>query len=603
MKGFDFMYNLHIEGVPNKLIYQKSPYLLQHAYNPIDWYPWGKEAFDKAKDENKPIFLSIGYSTCRWCHNMNRESFQDEEVADILNKYYVPIKVDREERPDIDKVYITFAEAMTGSAGWPLNLILTPDKKPFFAGTYFPKKTKNRMMGLIDLLNKVNKAWERDKENIIKESNYILEEVDTRYNSYSSGNIGKDILDKTKKELENVFDEVNGGFSYRTKFPLPQYILFLLEYGHRKNDEKALTMAEFTLENMYKGGIFDHVGFGFYRYSVDEKWLVPHFEKMLYDNALLGIAYTKAYEIMKEPFYKEVAEKIYEFVLRDMVSEEGGFYSALDAETEGEEGKFYIFEYDEIIDLLGREYGEFYCSYYDITKEGNFEGKNIPNLIGKKLISIDEVDKGKLESMRDMLLSYRNNRIKPHRDEKVLTSWNGLMISALAYGYKIFGNKVYIDRAKKAADFIIANSIDKDGRLLSTYISGESYNFGFLEDYAFFIHGLLELYEVTNDEVYLGISKKLIYIMLELFWDNKNGGLFYYSSISEQLILKPKDIYDGAIPSGNSIAAIDLIRFFNITKENDIYEKYNNLLYAFGDDINRNPISHAYTIISLFGLN
>ena len=488
---------------------------------------------------------------------MNRESFQDEEVAEILNKYYVSIKVDREERPDIDKVYITFAEAMQGSAGWPLNLILTPYKKPFLASTYFPKRTKNRMMGLIDLLDKVRKAWDEDKENIINESNYILEEVDSRYNSYLKGNLQRDILIKTKEDLEDSFDDVNGGFSYRPKFPLPQNILFLLEYGYKKDDDKALAMAKYTLKSMYKGGIFDHIGFGFYRYAVDEKWLVPHFEKMLYDNALLSIAYTKAYEITKEPFYKEIAEKIFEFLLRNMFSEEEGFYAALDAETEGEEGKFYIFEYDEIINLLGEEYGNFYCNHYDIIKEGNFEGKNIPNLIGKDLNSID---KNKLDNMRDMLLSYRDKRTKPHRDEKILTSWNGLIIGALAYSGKVLDNKIYIDKAKKTADFIITNCIDKDGKLLSTYINEEAYNFGFLEDYAFLIYGLLELYETIKDQVYLEIGNKLMKDMLDLFWDHKDGGLFYYSNISEELIFRPKDIYDGAIPSGNSIAALDMIK-------------------------------------------
>lgn len=587
MNGSDYM---------NRLAKEKSPYLLQHAENPVDWYPWGEEALEKAKAENKPIFLSIGYSTCRWCHNMNRESFQDEEVAEILNKYYVSIKVDREERPDIDKVYITFAEAMQGSAGWPLNLILTPYKKPFLASTYFPKRTKNRMMGLIDLLDKVRKAWDEDKENIINESNYILEEVDSRYNSYLKGNLQRDILIKTKEDLEDSFDDVNGGFSYRPKFPLPQNILFLLEYGYKKDDDKALAMAKYTLKSMYKGGIFDHIGFGFYRYAVDEKWLVPHFEKMLYDNALLSIAYTKAYEITKEPFYKEIAEKIFEFLLRNMFSEEEGFYAALDAETEGEEGKFYIFEYDEIINLLGEEYGNFYCNHYDIIKEGNFEGKNIPNLIGKDLNSID---KNKLDNMRDMLLSYRDKRTKPHRDEKILTSWNGLIIGALAYSGKVLDNKIYIDKAKKTADFIITNCIDKDGKLLSTYINEEAYNFGFLEDYAFLIYGLLELYETIKDQVYLEIGNKLMKDMLDLFWDHKDGGLFYYSNISEELIFRPKDIYDGAIPSGNSIAALDMIKLYSITKDDKIHEKYKELLYAFGGNINRNPSSYIYSILAL----
>lgn len=586
----------------NRLVKEKSPYLLQHKENPVNWYPWGKEALEKAKVENKPIFLSIGYSTCRWCHNMNRESFQDKEVANILNSYYIPIKVDREERPDLDKVYITFAEAMTGSAGWPLTLILTPEKKPFFAGTYFPKETKNRMIGLVDLLNSIKDAWKEDKDRIIGESNRILAEVDRMYNSHDVGKIDENILIDAKNQLKNVYDKHNGGFSYRPKFPLPQYIMFLLEYGERARDDNAMEMAKFTLEKMYKGGIFDHVGFGFYRYSVDEKWLVPHFEKMLYDNALLGITYTMAYEKTKNPLYKEITEKIFEFVIRDLASKEGGFYSALDAETEGEEGKFYIFTKEEIIDLLGDEYGEFYCNYYDISEEGNFEGKSIPNLIDKDLNNINHIDKAKLESIRDKVFQYRDKRTKPHRDEKILTSWNGLIIGALAYGGKVFSNETYINNAKGTADFIIANSIDKDGNLLSTHINGESYNYGFLEDYAFFIFGLLKLYEVTKEEVYLGIGKKLNEEMLKLFWDDENGGLYYYSDISEKLILRPKDIYDGAIPSGNGISLLNLAKLYSIVQDENLYNKYKDVLKVFGQNINNNPTAYIYTILSLMAI-
>ena len=493
----------------NRLAQEKSPYLLQHKDNPVNWYPWGQEALQKAKKEDKPIFLSIGYSTCRWCHNMNRESFQDEEVAEILNKYFVPIKVDREERPDLDKVYITFAEALTGYAGWPLTVFLTPDEKPFFAGTYFTKRSQKNSIGLIELLNKIKDLWQKRKEEIIKDSNNILEEVDRKFNRIRKGNIDEDIFNKTLEELENSFDEIYGGFTKAPKFPLPQYILFLLVYGWNLNHEKALSMAEFTLESMYKGGLFDHVGFGFYRYSTDEKWLVPHFEKMLYDNALLGIVYTKAYEITGKALYKEIAEKIYKFVLGELTSDGGAFYSALDAETEGEEGKYYLFTYDEIIDLLGEELGEFYCRYYNISKEGNFEGKNIPNLIGKKLEDISRQDKAILDSLRDMILTYREERIKPHRDEKILISWNGLMIASLAYGGRIFNRDLFIRKAREAAEFIIENSIDQDGKLLSIHIDGESYNYGFLEDYAYFTLGLLTLYDVVGDEKYLNIAKNL----------------------------------------------------------------------------------------------
>lgn len=587
----------------NRLAYEKSPYLLQHKDNPINWYPWGEEALQKSKEENKPIFLSIGYSTCRWCHNMNRESFQDEEVAEILNKYFIPIKVDREERPDLDKVYIYFAEALTGYAGWPLTVFLTPDKIPFYAGTYFPKRSQNNRIGLIELLNKIKDLWKERKEEIIKDSNNILEEVDKSFNRIRKGNIDEDIFYRTYKELENSFDETYGGFTKEPKFPLPQYILYLLIYGWNLNNEKALKMAEFTLESMYKGGLFDHVGFGFYRYSTDKKWLVPHFEKMLYDNALLGIAYTKVYEVTGKPLYKEVAEKIYKFVLGELLSDEGGFYSALDAETEGEEGKYYVFTYDEIIGLLGEELGEFYCKHYDITREGNFEGKNIPNLISKNLEDISKQDWAVLDSLRDMILTYREERVKPHRDEKILTSWNGLMIASLAYGGKILNKELFIRKAKEAADFIIENSIDQEGKLLAIHINGVSYNYGFLEDYAYFSLGLLTLYDVTGDEKYLSLAKKLVYDMLDLFWDDEDKAMFYYSQISESLILRPKDIYDGATPSGNSIAAMVLNKLYRILRDESLYEKHRELLMAYGKDLNENPTAHLYSLLALMNFS
>jgi len=583
--------------MPNRLINEKSPYLLYHAHNPIDWYPWTEEAFEKARNEDKPIFLSIGYSTCRWCHNMNRDCFQDEEVAELLNRYFVPIKVDREERPDIDHVYITFAEAINGSAGWPLTVFLTPEKKPFFAGTYFPKRSRGGMIGLIDLLERVKDLWQIRKEDLIEESNEIVKKVERKYNRVLKGNVDRDILNKARGQLESSFDEKFGGFSKRPKFPLPQYILFLLEYGKKFSDNRAIDMAKFTLENMYKGGIFDHVGFGFYRYSVDHKWLVPHFEKMLYDNALLGLAYTKAYEITGEITYRDVANKIYEFVLRELTSEGGGFYSALDAETENEEGKYYTFEYNEIIELLGKELGKFYCEHYGITEEGNFEGKNIPNLIGKDLKSITVQDMDKLDRIRNIILTYREKRPKPFRDEKIITSWNGLMITSLAYGAKAFDNRIFLRKAKEAADFIIANSIDNEGNLLAIHIDGKSYNYGFLTDYAFFIYALLTLYDVTQEYVYLEIGKKLTKKMIELF--GEEGALYYNSNISEKLIIRPKDIYDGAIPSGNSFALFVLGKLYTITKDNKYYEKALQIINSYGGNINRDPASYMYSLLFL----
>lgn len=583
----------------NRLAKEKSPYLLQHKENPVDWFPWGEEALDKAKEENKLLFISIGYSTCHWCHVMNRESFSDHEVAEVLNKDYIAIKVDREERPDIDKVYMTFAEAMNGNAGWPLNVIATPDGKPVYVGTYFPKNSIKRMVGIIELLNQINDIWIKDREKLLAESDRIHKEVKKISENNLEGHIGKDISKNSFDILNKMYDKENGGFGTRPKFPMPQYILFLLNYAETNDDKDALSIAEDTIKKMYKGGIFDHIGYGFFRYSVDEKWLAPHFEKMLYDNALMSLVYTKAYEITKDPLYKEVAEKIYEFIIRDMLSERGGFYSALDADSEGLEGKFYLFESDEVTNLLGDEWGELFNKYYDITQEGNFEGKNIPNLIETKIDDISSKDSASLNSIIQMLFTYRERRVMPHRDEKILTSWNGLMIGSLAFAGMIFKNEVYIKRAREAIEFLIENSIDKEGKLLSTHIDGDSYNLGYLEDYAFFIYGLINLYKATEDEKYLKLAKKLMEDTLQLFGDDNKKGLFFYGNKSEVLVLRPKEYYDGAIPSGNSFTIIDLMNLYVITKDEKFFNIAMEVIYSFGGSLNNNPVSYLFSVMGM----
>ncbi|MCK9443745.1 MAG: thioredoxin domain-containing protein [Tissierellaceae bacterium] len=582
----------------NKLAGEKSPYLLQHKNNPVNWNPWGEEALSKAREQNKPLFISIGYSTCHWCHVMNRESFNDLEVAQVLNKYFIPIKVDREERPDIDKIYMTFSEAMTGSGGWPLNVFATPEGKPFFLGTYFPKRTKNRITGIIEISERINKLWETEENHILEEANRILVTVKEMFTTYVEGVIHEDISKKAMDSLEDIFDEKNGGFGSRPKFPMPQYIWFLLEYGKDNHDIKALEMAEFTLEKMYKGGIFDHIGHGFYRYSVDKKWLIPHFEKMLYDNALLGIIYAKAYKITDKTLYKEVAENIFSFVIRDMYSEVGGFYSALDAESEGIEGKFYTFTYGEVLDVLGEELGPLYCKYYDITKKGNFEGYNNPNLISVELDDSGKEIISELKKAKDILFKYREKRVRPHRDEKVLTSWNGLMIGSLAYGGRMLKVDSYIQIAKKAANFILESLVDESGGLLSTYVDGEAYNFAFLEDYSFFIFGLIELYKSSGENIYLEVIKDFVENMISHFEDDNGGGLFFYSDLSDKLIMRPKDLYDGAIPSGNSMAVMGLYELYRITGEVKYKERADKIIHSFGGDINDNPLSHLYAIIA-----
>lgn len=583
----------------NRLAQEKSPYLLQHKDNPVDWYPWGPEALDKAKEENKLLFISIGYSTCHWCHVMNRESFNDNDVANALNKNFIAIKVDREERPDIDKVYMTFAEAMNGNAGWPLNLIATPEGKPLYVGTYFPKRTTNRMIGIIELLNKINNMWIENNEKLLDDSEHILKEVKKISEEYTEGDIKEDVFKDAKDILSSIYDKDNGGFGTSPKFPMPQYLLYLLNYGELNNDSEAMDMVEDTLMKMYKGGIFDHIGYGFFRYSVDEHWLVPHFEKMLYDNALMSLVYTKAYEITNNSLYKEIAEKIYEFVIRDMFQERGGFYSALDADSEDVEGKFYLFENKEILNLLGQEWGMLFNQHYDITKTGNFEGTNIPNLIKTNLDDTDKKDGASLDSMIQMLFTYREKRIKPHRDEKILTSWNGLMIGSLAYAGVIFKNDFYIKKARDAAEFIIRNSIDKDGNLLSTHVSGKSYNLGYLQDYSFFVYGLINLYKATEESKYLDLSEKLVADMLDLFGDDVYNGLFFYGNKSERLVLRPKEFYDGAIPSGNGFALIDLINIYVITKEEKYAKIAKEILLSFGGDINRSPLAHLFSLLSM----
>ncbi len=586
--------------ITNRLINQKSPYLLQHAYNPVQWYPWSEEAFQKAKNEDKPIFLSIGYSTCHWCHVMERESFEDEEVAEVLNKYFVSIKVDREERPDIDNIYMTFCQAITGHGGWPLNIFMSPDKKPFYAGTYFPKESGFGRQGLIDVAKKIGERWIKNKEDIINSSEEMYDSIKNSIIKKNSGSIDMQTIHKAFKELEYYFEEEYGGFGTKPKFPTPHKLLLLLRYWKATGEKNALNMVEETLKHMYKGGIFDHVGFGFSRYSTDKKWLVPHFEKMLYDNALLIIVYLEAYEVTKYTLYKDVAEKIITYILRDMTSLEGGFYSAEDADSEGVEGKFYVWTVEEIKQLLGKN-AEDYCKYYNITERGNFEGKNIPNLIYEDVEKIQENEqlKNKLEDYRKILFKHREKRVHPHKDDKILTSWNGLMIAAMGIAGRVLQNKEYIESAEKAFNFINNNLLDKNGRLLARYREGESANLGYLDDYAFTIWGLIELYEATFKSKYLNKALELNEDMIDLFWDIENGGLYFYGKDSEQLIARPKDAYDVAMPSGNSVAAMNMLKLSKMTGDEDLENRVKKLFENFGGNVKANPNSYCYLLTGL----
>lgn len=603
MKEGDKMTNKNV--VPNRLIHEKSPYLLQHAHNPVDWYPWGSEAFNKAKNEDKPIFLSIGYSTCHWCHVMERESFEDEEVAKALNDHYVSIKVDREERPDIDSIYMSVCQAITGQGGWPLTIIMTPDKNPFFAGTYFPKTGKYGYPGLVELLFQIKDAWHTEKDRLIETGSNITDSIKNFPGRFNGEKLGEETADRAFRGLRSSFDEMYGGFGGAPKFPTPHNLLFLLRYWRAKGNDTALYMTEKILEAMYKGGIFDHIGFGFSRYSTDKRWLAPHFEKMLYDNALLAYAYTEAYQATGKEIYKNIVRKIFTYVLRDMTSDEGAFYSAEDADSEGEEGKFYLWRPGEVEEAVGKEDGEFFCSRYDIKPEGNFEGKSIPNLIDANLDELVQ-DAGlaaRLDTIREKLFMHREQRTRPYRDDKILTSWNGLMIAALALGGRAFGSSEYVKAAEVAFDFIQEHLVRDDGRLLARYRDGEAALPAYLGDYAYLVWGLLELYHATFNTAYLERALDLNRDMQKLFGDDLDGGLFLYGEDSEQLIMHPKEVYDGALPSGNSVALYNMLRLSRMTGDTQIEERARRLIETFGGEVGHNPTAYTFFMSALmFGI-
>ena len=544
----------------NRLKYETSPYLLQHKENPVDWYPWGSEAFERAKEEDKPIFLSIGYSSCHWCHVIAHESFEDNEIAELLNRYFISIKVDKEERPDIDSVYMAVCQAFTGSGGWPTSIFMSAEQKPFFAGTYFPKTSRGGMIGLKELLIAIHEKWNNDRDSLLGESDKIIAHLNNAENTPENADLG--LTHSATAVYEHIYDNKNGGFGRAPKFPTPHNILFLLSYYERYKRNECLQMAEHTLMQMYRGGMFDHIGFGFCRYSTDKKFLVPHFEKMLYDNALLILAYCKAYNITKKTLYLEIAEKTADYILREMTSQEGGFYSAQDADSEGEEGKYYLFTPDEIIGVLGEKDGEAFNRHFDISNIGNFEGKNIPNLL-----SSDPADKS-FDTFLPQLVLYRKKRYSLHLDDKILTSWNSLMIAAMCELYLVSKKDIYLSTAQKAAAFI-QKYLCKDDTLYVSFREGKCGVIGFLDDYAAYIFAMLSLYKATLDREYLKLAGRFCGKAISDFGDN-TGGFYLYGNNSEELILRPKETYDGAIPSGNSLMAYNLVRLSLITSD----EKY-----------------------------
>ncbi len=570
---------------PNRLVFEKSPYLLQHAFNPVDWFPWSAEAFEKAKEEDKPVFLSIGYSTCHWCHVMEKESFEDPEVAKLLNETFVCIKVDREERPDLDAAYMKVCQALTGTGGWPLHVIMTPDKKPFFAATYIPKENRYGQIGIKQLTKRVSDLWASRRNELLdsaeKVINLLTEKEEETPQTRLSQELGEHTLDEAFLELAQNYDPRHGGFGGAPKFPSPQNLTFLLRYWKRTGDAKALEMVETTLKSMRLGGIYDHLGFGFHRYSTDSKWLVPHFEKMLYDQAMLLMAYAEAFQATRKEEYKQTACEVITYVLQEMTDSQGGFYSAEDADSEGEEGKYYLWTEEQIRQLLPETEADIVQKVFNVEKLGNYEeattgkknGKNIL-FLSKPLaetaedlkIPVSDLEKV-IDAARQRLLAARSKRIRPSRDDKILTDWNGLMIAALAESARVFNKPEYALAAKKAADFIIGRMLDEEGRLYHRYREGNAAITGFLDDYAFLVWGLIELYETVFDAEYLKLAVEFAKRMFQQFWDEERGGFFQTANSSEVALVRNKDSHDGAYPSGNSAAAFDLVRLARLTGE------------------------------------
>jgi uncharacterized protein len=597
---------------PNRLINQKSPYLLQHAYNPVDWYPWSSEAFERAQAEDKPVFVSIGYSSCHWCHVMEKESFEDQEVAELMNHAFVCVKVDREERPDLDAAYMAVCQAMGRSCGWPLNVVMSPSKKPFFVASYIPKENRYGTIGMLSLALQLEQIWKTRRGELEAVGAELNEQLTQQATPSSEVKLGKVELDEAYDQLFLAYDHENSGFGSVPKFPSPHNLLFLMRYYQRTKQPGAWSMVESTLRKMRQGGIFDQIGLGFHRYSTDAQWLVPHFEKMLYDQAMLSLAYLEAYQTRAAPKFMITAKETLDYVLRDLASPEGGFYSAEDADSEGEEGKFYLWTLAEFKETLPTEHADFAIKLFGIKAEGNYveppkgrNGKNILHLAvplehmaAQFNLSVDQVI-GKLAKITQLLYESREKRVHPAKDDKVLVDWNGLMIAALAKANQVLGDQKYLQAAKKSADFILSEMQTNDHRLYHRYAKGEKAIGGFLDDYAFLVYGLIELYEAGFEEKYLQASVELTKVMILDFWDEANGGFYFTSKIGEADIPRIKQNYDGAIPSGNSVALHDLLRLSRLANEVSFEQYASKMLGAFADDIKGYPMGHTFMLAGL----
>ncbi len=588
----------------NRLKDEKSPYLIQHKDNPVDWYPWCEEAFRKAEEQNKPIFLSIGYSTCHWCHEMAHESFEDEEVAEILNQGYVSIKVDREERPDIDSVYMSVCQVLTGQGGWPLTIIMTPEQKPFFAGTYFPREQYYGRPGLKDILRKVLELWRDRREDLIRDGEEITAAINRASTAQKDrpGNLlsEKELLRKAYHTFKEQFDPVWGGFGGAPKFPAPHNLLFLMRYAGEEGKNDALRMAEITLDAMMNGGIHDHIGGGFSRYSTDEKWLVPHFEKMLYDNALLILAYLEAYRITGKDKYEDTVRHTADYILRELTDSQGGFYCGQDADSEGVEGRYYVFTPEEVTAVLGEEEGREFCSRYGITREGNFEGKSIPNRIGRCGGDGGQAETWEFKANQiKKIYDYRLKRSSLHKDDKILLSWNAWTILALARAGAVLKEERYLDAARRVREFIEGHMTDAEGRLCLRYRDGEAAFRGQLEDYAVYVLALLELYQVDLQKEYLTEAVRRAGQMRQFFEDAREGGYYIYASDAVPLIARPKEMHDGALPSGNSAALMVLGKLAALTGEEGWQEAFDRQARYCAGEIQEYPAGYSFALLAM----
>ena len=600
------------ERKPNRLIHEKSPYLLQHAYNPVDWYPWGEEAFEAAKAQDKPVFVSIGYSSCHWCHVMKKESFEDEEVAKLMNAAFVCIKVDREERPDLDSAYMAVCQAMGRSCGWPLNAIMTPDKKPFFAASYIPKDSRFGLAGMVDLIPQIEDIWKTRRPDLENLGEDIKRRIETFEKRTVGEELGKDVLDDAYEKFVLSFDEENGGFGRAPKFPSPHNLIFLLRYWSRIKEKKALEMAEKTLRAMRVGGIFDQIGFGFHRYSTDAEWLVPHFEKMLYDQALLALAYTEAFQATGAGKFKVTAKESLTYVLRDLASPEGVFYAAEDADTEGEEGKFYLWTEEEIKKALPPADVDLAVRLFGVKAGGNYaeagrkrNGRNILHLAepldqvaSESQLTVDELIL-RLGRICNVLFKAREKRVCPAKDDKILADWNGLMIAALAKASSVLGEPRYLQAAVKAAGFFLEKMRDKNGTLYHRYAKGERAIEGFLDDYAFLVWGLLEIYESSFEEAYLEKAVELTNTMISRFWDSEDGGFYSTAKDADNAVPRRKEVYDGAVPSGNSVALLNLLRLSLLGGDAKFKELASQVIRVFSEDVKRSPAAHTFMLVGV----